>query len=141
MLRRVAETLAFAAAGGAALGLGGLPAGWLSGAILAAAAAALCGRPLLMPQLLTRAIFIVIGISLGSVVTPETLHGIATYPASIAILIVAMACVSVGGATYLHLVHGWTRLSAYLATSPGGMSQVLVVASGLGADLRAVAIV
>jgi membrane AbrB-like protein len=140
-LRRVAETLAIAAAGGAALGLIGLPAGWLSGSILAVAAAAFAGRPMLVPALLTRAIFVVIGISLGAVVTPETLHGMATYPASIAVLIVAIACVSLAGTTYLHFVHGWKLLSAYLASSPGGMSQVLVIATELGADLRAIAIV
>jgi membrane AbrB-like protein len=140
-LSRVAETRAFAAAGGVTLGLAGMPAGYLSGAILAAAAAALAGRPLLMPPLLTRAIFVVIGISLGAVVTPQTLHGMASYPASIAILIVAMLCVSIGGAAYLHLVHRWQLLSAYLASSPGGMSQVLVVAAELDADLRAIAIV
>jgi len=88
MVRRLAETLAIAAAGGVALGLTGFPAGYLSGAILAVAAAAIAGRPLLMPQLLTRGIFVLVGISLGAVVTPETLTGMATYPASIAVLVV-----------------------------------------------------
>ena len=69
--------------GGAALGLAGVPAGWLSGSILAVAGAALAGRPMFIPTLLMRAIFILIGISLGAVVTPETLHGMATYPLSI----------------------------------------------------------
>lgn len=141
MLRRVAETLAIAAAGGATLGLAGLPAGWLSGAILTVAATAFSGRPMVMPQLLTRAIFIMIGISLGSVVTPETLHGVASYPASIVVLIVAVSCVSLAGTAYLRAVHGWSRLSAYLASSPGAMSQVLVMAAELGADMRAIAIV
>jgi membrane AbrB-like protein len=141
MYRRVAETLVIAATGGAALGLGGLPAGWLSGSILATAAAAFAGRPVLVPTLLTRAFFIIIGISLGAVVTPQTLHGMATYPVSIAVLIVAIACVSLAGTAYLHFVHGWKLLSAYLASSPGGMSQVLVVADELGADVRAIAIV
>jgi membrane AbrB-like protein len=140
-LRRVAETLAFAAAGGATFGLLGLPAGWLSGAILTTSAAAFAGRPLLMPTLLTRSIFVVIGISLGAVVTPETLHGVATYPASIAVLITAIACVNLAGTAYLHFVHGWKLLSAYLASSPGAMSQVLVIATELGADLSGVAIV
>jgi membrane AbrB-like protein len=139
--RRVAETLGFAALGGVTAGWLGMPAGYLSGAILAAGAAALAGRPLLMPALATRVIFVVIGISLGAVVTPETLRGMASYPASIAILIVAMLCVSLGGAAYLFLVHRWRLLSAYLASSPGGMSQVLAVAAELEADLRGVAIV
>ncbi len=139
--RRVAETLAIAALGGGTCGLLGLPAGYLSGAILLAIAAALAGRPLFVPQPLTRAIFVVIGTSLGAVVTPRTLEGMAHYPASIALLIAAMLCVSAGGTAYLYLVHRWTLLSAYLASSPGGMSQVLVVAAELGADLRAIAIV
>jgi len=141
MFRRVVETLAFAAAGGGTLGWLGMPAGYLSGSILVVAAAALAGRPLFMPQLLTRVFFVVIGISLGAVVTPQTLHGMAAYPLSIAVLIVAMLCVSLGGSAYLYLVHRWELLSAYLASSPGGLSQVLVVAAELGADLRAIAIV
>ena len=139
--RRLAETLALAAIGGIALGLAGMPAGYLSGAILITAAAALLGRPLLMPQLLTRAIFLVIGISLGAVVTPRTLNGITAYPLSIAMLMAAMLCVSLAVAAYLYVVHHWQLLSAYLAASPGGMSQVLVVAAELDADLRGVAIV
>ncbi len=136
LLRRLAETLAIAAIGGGALGLAGLPAGYLSGSILLVAVAAFAGRPLLMPQRLTRCIFVLIGISLGAVVTPETLHGMATYPLSIALLIVAMICVSFAGTVYLMLVHRWDLLSAYLASSPGGLSQVLVVAAELGAELR-----
>ena len=139
--RRLAETLAIAAAGGVALGLTGFPAGWLSGSILAVAAAALAGRPLLMPAPLTRTIFVLIGISLGAVVTPETLHGMATYPLSIGALIAAMILISFAGTAYLCLVHRWDLLSAYLASSPGGLSQVLVVAAELGAELRAIAIV
>jgi membrane AbrB-like protein len=65
----------------------------------------------------------------------------ATYPLSIAVLIAAMVCISVASTVYLMIVHKWRLLSAYLATSPGGLSQVLVVAAELGAELRAIAIV
>ena len=141
MLGHVAETLAIAAAGGAALGLLGVPAGWLSGSILAVAGASFAGRPMLIPTWLMRAIFGLIGISLGAVVTPATLHGMAAYPLSIAVLIVAMAFIGVGGAGYLQMVHGWDKTSAYLAAAPGGMSQVIALAAEIGADLRAIAIV
>ena len=140
-VRHLAETLAIAAAGGAALGLIGIPAGWLSGSILAVAGASLAGRPMLIPTFLMRAIFVLIGISLGAVVTPETLHGMATYPVSIAVLILAMALISVGGAGYLRLIHRWDNVDAYLAAAPGGMSQVLALGAELGGDLRAIAIV
>jgi membrane AbrB-like protein len=140
-LRHLAETLVIAAAGGSALGLLGVPAGWLSGSILAVAGASLAGRPMFIPTLLMRAIFVLIGISLGAVVTPETLHGMATYPASIAVLLLAMAFISVCGAGYLRLVHRWGKVDAYLAAAPGGMSQVLALGAELGGDLRAIAIV
>jgi membrane AbrB-like protein len=141
VLRHVAETLAIAAAGGSALGLVGVPAGWLSGSILAVAGASLAGRPMLIPTLLMRAIFVLIGISLGAVVTPETLHGMTTYPLSIAVLLLAMTIISVCGAGYLQLVHSWGKVDAYLAAAPGGMSQVLALGAELGGDLRAIAIV
>jgi membrane AbrB-like protein len=141
ILGHVAETLAIAAVGGTTLGLLGMPAGWLSGAILAVAGASIAGRPMLIPALLMRIIFVLIGISLGAVVTPATLHGMATYPLSIVVLIVAMACIGVAGAYYLRLVHGWDMPSAYLAAAPGAMSQMMVLAAEIGADLRAIAIV
>jgi uncharacterized protein len=141
ILRHLGETLGIAAAGGAALGLAGFPAGWLSGSILAVAGASLAGRPMLIPTLLMRAIFILIGISLGAVVTPETLHGMATYPLSIGVLLLAMTAISICGAGYLRLVHSWGKVDAYLAAAPGGMSQVLALGSELGGDLRAIAIV
>jgi len=139
--RRLAETLAIAAAGGTTLGVMGVPAGWLSGSILAVAGASLAGRPLVIPTLLMRAIFVLIGTSLGAVVTPETLHGMATYPLSIAVLILAMAIISVAGAGYLRVVHQWDNVDAYLAAAPGGMSQVLALGAELNGDLRAIAIV
>jgi membrane AbrB-like protein len=141
VLGRLSETLVTAAIGGSALGLIGVPAGWLSGSILAVAGSAIAGRPMLIPTLLMRAIFVLIGTSLGAVVTPETLHGMATYPLSITVLIVAMAVISVGGAGYLRLVHGWGTVDSYLAAAPGGMSQVLALGAELGGDLRAIAIV
>src|SRR5207344_2355423 len=112
-----------------------------SSAFLAVAGSAIAGRPMLIPTLLMQAIFVLIGTSLGAVVTPETLHGMATYPLSIAVLILAMAVISVGGAGYLRLVHRWGTIDSYLAAAPGGMSQVLALGAELGGDLRAIAIV
>jgi membrane AbrB-like protein len=49
--------------------------------------------------------------------------------------------ISYAGAAYLRVVHGWDAVTAYLAAAPGGLSQVMAVATELHADLRAVAIV
>lgn len=141
LVRQLAETLAFAAAGGLTLGTLGVPAGFLSGSILMVAAASLAGRPMVMPSPLVRVLLVAIGISLGAVVTPSTLNGITAYPLSIAALIVAMACISVTGAAYLRAFHGCDTVTAYLAAAPGGLTQVMGLAAELDADMRAIAIV
>jgi len=133
--------MVFAAAGGGTLGMLGMPGGWLSGAILFVAAAALAGRPMHVPLRLNRVIFVLIGTSLGAVVTPQTLQGVATYPLSVVVLIVAMAIVSFAGAEYLRRVHDWDRVSAYLGAAPGGLSQCVAVGTELDADVRGIAIV
>jgi membrane AbrB-like protein len=65
----------------------------------------------------------------------------ATYPLSIVVLLLAMTVISVSGASYLQLAHGWDKVDAYLAAAPGGLSQVLALGAELGGDLRAIAIV
>ena len=63
-----------------------MPVGWLSGAMICVAVAALAGRPMHVPAPLARVIFVLIGISLGGAVTPETLKGVATWPLSVVLL-------------------------------------------------------
>jgi membrane AbrB-like protein len=84
---------------------------------------------------------VLIGISLGAVVTPETLRGVATYPLSVGMLIAATAAIGLAGMTYLRIVHRWDAVTAYLSSVPGGLSQVMVMAIELKADVRAVAVV
>jgi uncharacterized membrane protein AbrB (regulator of aidB expression) len=96
--------------------------------VLAVALAALAGRPMHVPTLLTCAVLILAGIALGSVVSPETLQGFATYPASIGILAVTILIMLLGTSTYLRVVHGWDSLSAVLGASPGPLSQVMALA-------------
>lgn len=137
----VAETLAIALAGGVTLALLQLPAGLVSGSVIAVAAAALLGRPVNMPLALARVCYVIVGILLGTVVTPETLRGVATWPASIAILMLASMAMMLATSIYLRVVHRWDPLSALMGASPGSMAQVIALSTELGGDLRAIAVV
>jgi len=140
-LSETAETLIIALAGGAAFTLLGFPAGLISGSVLAVAAAALLGRPVQVPVPLARACYVLIGILLGAVVTPQTLKGLATWPVSIVLVMIAALGMMLATATYLRAVHRWDPLSALMGASPGSMTQVIALSTELGADLPAVAIV
>src|SRR5581483_4748102 len=102
-----AETLLIAAAGGIGLALLGFPAGLVSGSVLAVTAAALLGRPVKVPMALARAGYVVVGILLGAVVTPQTVKGFITWPASIALLVLAAIFMIVATTSYLRVVHRW----------------------------------
>jgi len=141
VLQETVETLALALAGGLAFTYFGLPAGLVSGSVVAVAAAALLGRPVKVPLPLARICYVIVGTLLGAVVTPETLRGVTTWPVSIAILMVCSIVMMLATMGYLRVVHRWDPLSALLGASPGAMAQVIALASELGGDLRAIAIV
>jgi membrane AbrB-like protein len=138
---RLAETLAIGAAGGAVFALIGLPAGWLSGSVLAVAIAALAGRPAHVPATFMRGIFVLFGIILGAAVTPETLKSVGRWPLSVIALILCTWCVIAATAMYLRFVHRWDVLSAVFAAAPGALSQVVAMTLDYRADLRAIVIV
>src|SRR5665213_3649846 len=104
---RTSETLLIGAVGGGVFTWLQFPAGLVSGSLLCVAAAALFGRPVMMPRQLARIISVLVGISLGAVVTPDTLKGLAAFPVSIGILLVSTTCMMIATACYLRFVHGW----------------------------------
>ena len=140
-LFHTAETLAIATLGATLFVLLGFPAGLVSGSMLAVAVAALAGRPMKVPLVLARVCFVMVGILLGAVVTPDMLKGIADWPGSIALLVVCALVMFFATACYLRFVHGWDPLSALLGASPGSMAQVLALSAEFKADLRGIAIV
>src|SRR5258707_324196 len=137
LFRRFAETLVYGGVGAAALGLAGLPAGYLSGSIVGVSAAALSGRPVVVPPQVGRIVYVVLGISLGSSVTPETVATMVTWPVSMIALALAMTAVTTSVMAYLKFVHGWDTLSALFAAAPGALAQ----AAETGANVRAIAMV
>ena len=141
VLIETAETLAIALAGGVSFFLLNLPAALVSGSVVFVAVAALLGRPMRVPLPLARVCYVIVGILLGTVVTPETLHGITAWPGSILLLMVCSLAMMVATMAYLRIVHGWDLFSALLGSSPGAMAQVISLSTELGGDLRAIAIV
>jgi uncharacterized protein len=137
----VLETLAIGTAGGALFLLLNLPGGLISGAMIAVGIAAIAGRPLTMPPILTQTVLVLLGISLGSLVSRQLLQHMGAYPLTIGLLALATFCSTFGSSLYLQRVHGWDRTSAFLAGSPGALSQITMLAIERGADVSAIAVV
>jgi len=135
------ETLAIGAAGGMLFLWANLPGGLISGSMIAVGAAALAGRPLSVPPHITQALLVLLGISLGSVVSRQLIQHVSAYPLTIGLLALATFFSTFGSSLYLQRVHGWDRTSAFLAGSPGALSQITILAVERGADLPAIAVV
>lgn len=134
-LRRLALTLGVAATGGAGFAALGWPAAWLMGAMVATAVVALCGVRLGLPGRVRDLAYVLLGISIGSNVTPETLAQMRAWPGSVVLLLVSVAVTMLASALYLEKVHGWDRTTARFASMPGAFSAVAVIAASSDADM------
>jgi membrane AbrB-like protein len=135
------ETLVLGAAGGMLFLWLNLPGGLISGAMAAVAIAALLGRPLALPPVVTQSVLLLLGISLGSLVSRQLIQHMSSYPLTIGLLALATFCSTFGSSYYLQRVHGWDQTSALLAGSPGALSQITILAVEKGADVAAIAVV
>ena len=138
---QVVETLAIGTIGGVLFLLIGLPGGLISGAMIAVGIAVMMGRSLAVPPILTQAVLVLLGISLGSLMSRQLLQHVGAYPLTIALLAIATFFTTFGASFYLQRAHGWDRTSAFLAASPGALSQITILAIEKGADVSAIAVV
>ena len=138
---RVLETVAIGSAGGLLFLSANLPGGLISGAMIAVGSAALAGRRLVLPPILTQTVLLLLGISLGSLVSRQLIQHMSAYPLTIGLLALATFCSTFGSSFYLQRVHGWDQTSAFLAGSPGALSQITILAAEKGADVAAIAVV
>ena len=84
---------------------------------------------------------LLLGISLGSLVSRQLIQHMSSYPLTIALLALATFCSTFGSSLYLQRFHGWDQTSALLAGSPGALSQITILAAEKGADVPAIAVV
>src|SRR6266850_2732981 len=138
---RVLETVAIGSAGGLLFLWANLPGGLISGAMITVGIAALAGRQLAMPPILTQTVLLLLGISLGSLMSRQLIQHMSAYPLTIGLLALATFCSTFGSSFYLQRVHGWDQTSAFLAGSPGALSQITMLAIEKGADVPAIAVV
>jgi hypothetical protein len=135
------ETLVIGTVGGLLALWTNLPGGLISGAMATVGVAALAGRPVTMPPFLTQSVLVLLGITLGSLVSRQLIQHMSAYPLTIGLLALATFCSTFGSSLYLQRVHGWDSTSALLAGSPGALSQITMLAAEKGADVAAIAVV
>jgi membrane AbrB-like protein len=134
-------TVAASTAGGAIATLLGLPAGWLMGGALAVTAATMAGMPVSMPNWLRDVVFVLIGMSMGASVAPDSLQLLGSWPISLAALALELVLIVALTGWMLVRVFRLDPGTAYLSSFPGHLSFVLgIAAAGIG-DSRQIVII
>src|SRR5260370_9119176 len=88
----VLETLVIGTAGGALFLWANLPGGLISGAMISVGIAAIAGRPLSVPPILTPTVLVLLGISLGSLMSRPLLQHMGASPLTIRLVALATFC-------------------------------------------------
>jgi len=135
------QQIAVAALGGALFHHLGVPAAWLSGSVVAVVVWGALGRGVPLPKPLADAAMLISGTTMGAAVTPEAIAAMARYPASLAVLALAIVAISAASMLWLTRISRWGRDDAVLASVPGALSTVMAVAIDRKADVASIAIV
>ncbi len=137
--RALLETVVFGAAGAMLLTLAHVPAGALVGAMLAVAAASLCGRPTGAPTQIQTVLFMVMGVAVGATVTPDALRSALLWPVSLAMLVGATFVITAVGDWIFQRLGRCDPVTAFYASAPGAFAAVIAMAQADGAVMSQVA--
>jgi uncharacterized protein len=139
-LRAIALALLIGSAGATAFAFLKLPLAWMLGAMVATTAASMAGLDIRMPYGFRTVMVTVLGVMLGSTFTPDLIDRVGHWAVSITGLLVYGVVAAGMVMVYLRRVARYDLVTAYLASSPGGLNPMVILARELGGDERVVAL-
>lgn len=108
--------------------------------MIVAIIAVLSGVKLSVPPYLRVIAFVILGVQIGSSVTPETLATATRWPLSLAMLLVTVGAVTAACYLFYRKVRGWPVADALFSSLPGALAMVVGMADEAKADMRRVII-
>lgn len=138
-LPTMALALALGAGGGGLASLVGLPLPMLLGSLIVVSAAAIggvrpMGRVLGLPMAVRNGFIPVIGVSIGTAVTPDIVAEAARWGPSIAALLIYIPVAHAIGYVLTRRIGGLDRATSFYGTMPGGFVESITMGDRAGAD-------
>ncbi|AMD01687.1 AbrB family transcriptional regulator [Halomonas chromatireducens] len=135
----LARSLGIGALGGLLFQLTGLPLAWMLGPLVANLLLSARGVDVRVPEGLREAFLGVLGLVLGSQVTPQLADRVLDWPLSAALLLVGVAGSTAGAAAWYRRC-GFDPVSAWFASAPGAMTAMILMGEKCGGDPQRIAI-
>ncbi|MBR9904206.1 MAG: AbrB family transcriptional regulator [Gammaproteobacteria bacterium] len=135
----LAISLGIGAVGGTLFQLTGLPLAWMLGPLIANLLASSQGVKVSVPEPLRNVFLAVMGLVLGSQVTPQLAHRVLDWPVSAALLLLGVAASTAVAAAWYRRC-GFDPVSAWFGASPGAMTAMILLGEKCGGDPQRIAV-
>ncbi len=118
----------------------GMPLPWMLGPMIGVTIAAMAGAPIQGPVTLRKIVIPIIGVMLGSSVSPETLQLLGQWALTMATLPVVLLIM--GGLSFMvyRYIGRHDPVTAFYAAMPGGLNEMLIMGEEAGGDARTIAL-
>ncbi|WP_165856278.1 AbrB family transcriptional regulator [Marinobacter sp. JSM 1782161] len=136
---RLIKSLSIGALGGALFDLLGLPLAWMLGPLVTNLIASISTVQVAVPENLRLVFLGVLGLALGSQVTPALVERVVDWPVSGALLLIGVA-VSTSVCAAWFRRRGFDPVTAWFSAAPGAMTAMIMMGEACGGDPRRVAI-
>ncbi|MFY0635684.1 MAG: AbrB family transcriptional regulator [Vannielia sp.] len=134
-LRLNAQTLAIGACGAALAWAAGVPLAYLAGPAIAVTLASLAGAQVMVHNRLRDCCFVLIGLSIGGLVSPASLDAMVAWPVAFVALVALTFVTPFIIREALCRWFGFSRAEGFLAAAPGHLAMVVALTEGLGLPL------
>jgi membrane AbrB-like protein len=112
----------------------------MMGAMVATMVAAVGGAPVALPQGLRTVMVAVLGVMLGSAFTPSLVDRAGSWSVSLAMLVPFIVVATGSCLLYHRRVARYDPTTAYFASAPGGLNDMVIMGGALGGDERTIAL-
>ncbi|PHR00345.1 MAG: ammonia monooxygenase [Halomonas sp.] len=133
------RSLAIGALGGITFQFAGLPLPWMLGPLMANMIASARGLDVSVSERLRNAFLGVLGLVMGSQMTPQLTNRIIDWPLSAALLLVGIAASTALTAAWYRRC-GFDPVSAWFASAPGAMTAMILLGDKMGGNPQRIAI-
>ncbi|MDJ0824598.1 MAG: AbrB family transcriptional regulator [Rhodobacter sp.] len=118
-----------------------LPLPWLLGPIAACLLAALAGVPMRGIRPLNQGMRTILGVAVGATLTPAAVAGFPAMWPTLLLVPAMVAAIGAAGIPYFRRVWGYDFPTAYYATMPGGLQDMLVFGEEAGGNPRTLSLI
>jgi len=117
----------------------GMPLPWMLGPMICLTVAALAGLPVEGPMHLRPFVIPVIGVMLGSSLTPELAASVPRWATTMLLLPAFLAVAAAVSYAIYRRIGGLDHVTAYYAAMPGGLNEMIILGHAAGGDDRRIA--